>query len=79
MTLLLKATNKQYANILGDPTNYSDHFSIVNGTVNSSADAIAVKANNRSYYAQGMQTKLDYHWYTENVFHDLEAGFQISL
>jgi Fe(3+) dicitrate transport protein len=69
--------NKQkISKILDDPTNYSDHFSIVNGTVNSSADAIGVKANNRSYYAQGMQTKLDYHWYTENLFHDLELGFR---
>jgi len=74
--ITFEGDQQKISNILGDPTNYSDHFSIVNGTVNSSADAIAVKANNRSYYAQGMQTKLDYHWYTENLFHDLELGFR---
>ena len=35
-----------------------------------------MKANNRTYYAQGIQTKLDYHWYTGNAFHDLEIGFR---
>lgn len=74
--ITFEGNQQKISNILNDPTNYSDHFSIVNGTVNSSADAIAVKANNRSYYAQGMQTKLDYHWYTENLFHDLELGFR---
>ena len=74
--ITFEGNQQKISNILNDPTNYSNHFSIVNGTVNSSADAIAVKANNRSYYAQGMQTKLDYHWYTENLFHDLELGFR---
>ena len=74
--ITFEGNQQKISKILDDPTNYSDHFSIVNGTVNSSADAIAVKANNRSYYAQGMQTKLDYHWYTENLFHDLELGFR---
>ncbi len=67
---------QKISKILEDPTNYSNHFNIVNGTANSAADAIGIKANNRSYYAQGMQTKLDYHWYTGNAFHDLEIGFR---
>lgn len=62
------------ANVLNNPENYSNHFAIVNGTVNSSADAIGIKANNRNYYSQGIQTKFDYHWYQGNVFHDLEIG-----
>jgi Fe(3+) dicitrate transport protein len=51
------------ATILENPTTLSNHFNIVNGSVNSDLDAIGVKANNRKYYAQGLQTKLEYHWY----------------
>jgi Fe(3+) dicitrate transport protein len=67
--------NKQsIANILNNPTSFSDHFAIVNGSVNSAVNAIGIKANNRKYYSQGIQTKLDYHWYQGDVFHDLEIG-----
>ena len=69
--------NKQSISaILENPSTFSNHFSIVNGTVNSAADAIGVKANNRKYYSQGIQTKLDYHWYKGDAFHDLEVGFR---
>ena len=64
------------ANILNDPTSLSNHFAIVNGTVNSADDAIGVKANNRKYLSQGVQTKLDYHWYKGDAFHDLEIGLR---
>jgi Fe(3+) dicitrate transport protein len=70
-------TDKQsIANILENPTTLSDHFNIVNGTVNSGADAIGIKANNRKYLSQGVQTKLDYHWYKGDAFHDIEVGFR---
>ena len=69
--------NKQsIATILENPSAYNNHFQIVKGSVNSAADAIAVKANNRSYYATGIQTKLDYHWYAGDAFHDLEVGMR---
>lgn len=69
--------NKQsIAAVLNDPNTFSNHFNIVNGSVNSGADAIAIKANNRKYYAQGIQTKLDYHWYKGDAFHDLEIGLR---
>ncbi len=69
--------NKQsIANVLQDPSTLSDHFSIVNGSVNSNADALGIKANNREYLSQGIQTKFDYHWYKGDAFHDLEIGFR---
>mgnify|MGYP006897437769 CR=1 FL=1 len=55
---------------------YPDHFSIVNGSTNSDADAIVLKANNRRYKSQGVQTKFDIHWAGTNVFHDLEIGLR---
>jgi Fe(3+) dicitrate transport protein len=64
------------ASILDDPTTFSTYYDIVNGSVNSEADAIGIKANNRKYYSQGIQTKLDYHWYKGDVFHDIEVGLR---
>ncbi|WP_439131642.1 TonB-dependent receptor family protein [Polaribacter sp.] len=64
------------ASILDAPITFSNHFAIVNGSVNSNDDAIAIKANNRKYYAQGIQTKFDYHWYKGDVFHDIEVGLR---
>jgi Fe(3+) dicitrate transport protein len=65
------------SNVLEDPSELSNHFSIVNGSVNSNSDALGVKANNRKYYSQGIQTKLDYHWYKGDAFHDLEIGLRV--
>ncbi|WP_299064202.1 TonB-dependent receptor [uncultured Polaribacter sp.] len=62
------------ANVLENPNSLSNHFSIVNGSVNSGNDALGVKANNRNYLSQGIQSKLDYHWYKGDSFHDLEIG-----
>ena len=72
----INGTTESLADILADPTTFSDYYDVVNGTVNSAPDAIALKANNREYYSQGLQTKLDYHWYTENAFHDIEIGLR---
>lgn len=67
--------NKQsIANILNNPNSLSNHFAIVKGSVNSGADAIGIKANNRAYYSQGIQSKFDYHWYKGDAFHDIEIG-----
>lgn len=62
--------------ILEAPQDYPNYMDIINGTSNSDADAFVLKANNRSYLSKGIQTKLDFHWSTENVFHDVEVGLR---
>jgi Fe(3+) dicitrate transport protein len=62
------------SDILEAPNEFPDYFSIINGTSNSDDDALLLKANNRDYYSKGIQTKLDYHWSGNQVFHDLEIG-----
>lgn len=74
--ITLNNTTVGLANILSNPANYSDYYDVVNGTVNSPLDAVAIKANNRKYYSQGIQTKLDYHWNSGDVFHDIEVGMR---
>lgn len=62
------------ATVLEDTNTYSNHFAIMRGTLDSDNDALLLKANNRNYLSQGIQTKFDYHWYGKNTFHDLEIG-----
>ncbi|MBO3117825.1 TonB-dependent receptor [Winogradskyella sp. DF17] len=64
------------ANVVSNPDTFNNHMAILRGDVDSSDDALLVKANNRIYISKGLQTKLDYHWYGENVFHDLEIGIR---
>ncbi len=65
------------SNVLDDPETFGAYYDLVRGTVNSDADDfLNARANNREYYAAGVQTRLDYHWEGENTFHDLEVGFR---
>jgi len=64
------------SSVVSKPETYPNHFSIVNGSSDSNADALLVKANNRRYESKGIQTKFDYHWSGNNVFHDLEVGLR---
>ena len=67
---------QKIANVISDPMEFSNHMGILRGKINSDNDALLVKANNRAYYSKGIQTKLDYHWYGENTFHDIEIGLR---
>lgn len=62
------------SNIVANPDLYPTHFNYITGLENAPADALTVKANNRKYISKGVQTKLDYHFYDENTFHDIELG-----
>lgn len=60
--------------ILENPITNALAFDYVTGAQNSPNNALRVRANNRAYLAQGVQTKLDFHFLTGEVFHDLEVG-----
>ncbi|UJH66811.1 TonB-dependent receptor family protein [Allomuricauda sp. SCSIO 65647] len=65
------------SNVLGDPVAFDGYYDLVRGAVNSDGDDfLNARANNREYYAAGVQTKLDYHWTGEKTFHDIEIGFR---
>ncbi len=64
------------SNIVEDPLAFSEYYALINGSQNAAADALLVKANNRDYLSQGIQTKFDYHWKGENTFHDIEIGLR---
>ena len=62
------------ANILETPEAYQDYMNIINGTSDSNNNALLLKANNRDYISKGVQTKIDYHWFGNQFFHDIEIG-----
>ena len=64
------------ASILNQPETYSEYLDIIKGNTNSNTDALLVKANNRAYISKGIQTKLDFHWNSAQVLHDLEIGLR---
>ena len=72
------ATKKGLSSVLDNPAAFPQHLALLKGELNSSQDALLVKANNRNYLSKGVQTKLDYHWYSDSdIFHDLEIGARL--
>ena len=69
-------TTYAIADILEDPTTNALAFDYITGAQNSPENALRVRANNREYVAKGIQTKLDFHYLTGNVYHDLEVGLR---
>lgn len=48
------------ASLLNDPVTYAEAFSVVNGETSQNDEALQVKANNRSYKSNGIQTVLGF-------------------
>jgi Fe(3+) dicitrate transport protein len=65
------------ANLLDDPTQHADAYAILAGSSSPNDDALEVKANNREYYAQGVQSTLGLHFGKEKLRHDLEIGLRL--
>jgi len=74
--VVFNGDKQRIANIVANPNQFQDHLNIIRGDVDSAADALLLKANNREYASKGIQTKLDYHWYGNQTFHDLEVGLR---
>lgn len=66
------------SSILSDPMTYAGAMEILRGAdgFTSADDALAIKANNRSYYAQGVQSTLQYGFNGFGAWHELEASIR---
>ena len=65
------------SSILDDPVTYATEFGIIQGGTSAVDDALLVKANNREYYAQGIQTLFGFQFKTANFSHDVELGVRV--
>jgi Fe(3+) dicitrate transport protein len=61
--------------VLVSPEEYAAEYQILTGA-NSAPGALSVKANNRSYYAMGIETILGTRFRTGALAHELEAGLR---
>ena len=64
------------ADILDDPLSNSTAYEIISGA-SSEDDALHVKANNRSYYAKGVQSIMSYSFGDIRVKSNLEVGLRV--
>lgn len=62
--------------LLGNPGDFAAAYGIVTGTSSPNDDALEVKANNREYYAQGVQTELGIDFTTGNLTHNVIFGLR---
>ena len=58
------------------PADYEEAYNILRGSSSTLSDALFVKANNRSYYAQGVQTVLGFKFNSVQISHDIEVGIR---
>lgn len=62
--------------ILADPDLYQEEYGILNG-ISTSGGSLRLKANNRTYYARGVQTKLTHRVQRDRANHFLEVGLRL--
>jgi Fe(3+) dicitrate transport protein len=67
------------SNILEDPFTYDQEFQIINGATSPNEDALRLKANNRSYWAQGVQTLMQSEFKRAHVAHYIDLGFRYHV
>jgi len=63
--------------LLNNPDNYSNAYSIITGNSGQFSNTLNVKANNRSYGSKGIQSLLSYKLATKDLFHKIEYGIRL--
>ncbi len=64
------------ANVLADPITYATEYGYLTGDT-SADDAIQIRANNRSYYSQGVQAKIEWDFAFGDTEISLNTGIRV--
>lgn len=62
------------AAVLSDPSAHAQQLAVLQGATGDAANTLLVRANQREYYAQGVQSVLGVHFRTGGFDHTVEAG-----
>lgn len=62
------------SSVLSDPTTNAFAYDLITGGINVDTAILNVRANNREYYSQGIQTVLDFEFQTGTVDHDIHLS-----
>ncbi len=65
------------SSVLDDPQTYLAEFDIIRGSTSLNDNALLVKANNREYYSQGIQTLVGFQFNGDAIAHDIEVGVRV--
>lgn len=71
-----RVSGTSLGDILENPSGHSSQYAYLTGDSSSTDGALAVKANNRSYYAQGVESIVGIDFNTGGWEHDLEVGLR---
>lgn len=69
-------TKYSIANVLENPEVYQEAYRVLAGNTKGLVNALYLKANNRAYAAQGIQTQINYRLKTGKITHELEIGIR---
>lgn len=64
------------ADVLDNPAQYSNEYSLITGTTSPNNDALFLRNNNREYYAQGVQSIIGLNFDSGHTQNDIELGFR---
>jgi Fe(3+) dicitrate transport protein len=65
--------------LMADPTGFNDAYDIITGNINSHDNALRVRANNRAYYAMGVQTVFGANFTTGRWKHGIDLGLRYHV
>lgn len=63
------------SNILDNEQRYSEEISVIKGDLDAT-DALTLRANNRGYYSQGIQTNAIFHFHQGRSFNKIDIGLR---
>jgi Fe(3+) dicitrate transport protein len=64
------------ADVLANPENHHDAYNILTGSTSTFSDALTMRANNRAYYAKGIQSLVQYSFTTNEFAHNIDFGIR---
>ncbi len=67
----------EIAALIDNPLTFNEAYEILTGASSVNDDALLVKANNRSYYSQGVQAALSLNFETSRVKHNIDLGLRV--
>lgn len=65
--------------ILDAPNTYAAEYAILRGSTSPNDNALEIKHNNRSYYAQGIQSVVGLSFTSATMTHDVEVGIRYHV
>lgn len=69
--------NVSISKILNDPILYPDEMAIIKGATSQNDDALKIKANNRSYFLEGLESIIGLSFPGKLVNNDIEIGIRL--